>query len=35
MNYYEHIIRNADAWQRIAAYIHDNPARWDEDRLNS
>lgn len=34
-NYYEHIIRNADAWQRIAAYIHDNPARWDEDRLNS
>ena len=26
-NYYEHIIRNADAHHKIAAYILDNPAK--------
>ena len=33
-NYWEHIIRNQAAHQRIAAYIHNNPARWEEDRLH-
>jgi putative transposase len=32
-NYYEHIIRNEDAYFRIAAYILDNPRRWSEDSL--
>lgn len=27
-NYYEHIIRNKDALNRIRKYITDNPARW-------
>ena len=31
-NYYEHIIRTADALDRIREYITDNPARWAEDR---
>lgn len=30
-NYYEHIIRHETAYQRIAAYIVDNPSRWSED----
>jgi putative transposase len=32
-NYYEHIIRNEEDWQRIHDYILSNPSRWREDRL--
>ena len=30
-NYYEHIIRNEDAYLKIAQYIQTNPQRWEED----
>jgi hypothetical protein len=30
-NYYEHIIRNETALNRIRQYIADNPARWAQD----
>jgi REP element-mobilizing transposase RayT len=30
-NYYEHIIRNGESYQKIAAYIRNNPAQWQED----
>jgi putative transposase len=30
-NYYEHIIRNEESYQKIAAYIRNNPAQWQED----
>ncbi|MFN3639349.1 MAG: transposase [Flavobacterium sp.] len=30
-NYYEHIIRNANAYQRISNYIIENPKKWRED----
>ncbi|WP_279137028.1 transposase [Parabacteroides johnsonii] len=30
-NYYEHIIRNYDDYDRISCYIHHNPGRWEED----
>lgn len=30
--YYEHIVRSDDDWDRIRAYIRDNPARWAEGR---
>lgn len=30
-NYYEHIIRNGESYEKISAYIHDNPARWADD----
>ena len=33
-NYYEHIIRNEAALNRIRRYIADNPARWAEDPEN-
>lgn len=33
-NYYEHIIRNQAALERIRAYIAHNPRRWDSDREN-
>ncbi len=33
-NYWEHIIRNENEYHRIAQYIHDNPAKWENDRLN-
>ena len=33
-NYYEHIIRNERALQRIRQYIINNPARWDMDIEN-
>ena len=33
-NYYEHIIRNEAALNRIRQYIMDNPARWAEDPEN-
>lgn len=32
--YYEHIIRNERELNAIRQYIHDNPARWLEDRDN-
>jgi len=34
-DYYEHIIRNPSAADRIARYIESNPARWNEDKENS
>ena len=33
-NYYEHVIRNQSALDRIRQYIADNPARWPEDPEN-
>ena len=33
-NYYEHIIRNEGEMQRIAAYIQQNPRRWQDDQLH-
>jgi len=32
-NYYEHIIRNDDEYNRIAEYISNNPKTWKEDKL--
>jgi len=34
-NYYEHIIRNEIAFDRISQYIIENPARWQNDCLYS
>lgn len=34
-NYYEHIIRNKTAWQRICQYIQNNPASWQTDQLHA
>ena len=33
-NYYEHVIRSDESLNRIRAYIHYNPARWDLDKYN-
>ena len=33
-NYYEHIIRNPDAMDKIRQYIVNNPVSWEIDRLN-
>jgi putative transposase len=33
-NYYEHIIRNYQSYQRISNYIINNPAKWEEDKFN-
>lgn len=33
-NFYEHIIRDQDDYNRIQAYIHDNPRRWAEDEYH-
>ncbi len=33
-NYYEHIIRNEQAYDRIAQYILNNPAKWHIDKFN-
>ncbi len=33
-NYYEHIIRDADEWNRIHLYIEFNPSAWDADEEN-
>lgn len=33
-DYYEHIIRNEGALNRIRRYIADNPARWEQDAEN-
>ena len=30
-NYHEHIIRNEDSFRKIATYIQNNPANWQED----
>ncbi len=30
-NYYEHVIRNHEEWERIHRYIQSNPSRWAED----
>lgn len=32
-NYYEHIIRNEQSYQRISEYIINNPAKWSEDKF--
>ena len=34
-NYYEHIIRNEAAYTRIANYIINNPANWEDDKFSS
>jgi len=33
-NYYEHIIRNQQAYDKIYQYIKDNPALWEVDQLH-
>lgn len=33
-NYYEHVIRDDEALNRVRQYIHDNPARWAFDHDN-
>ena len=33
-NYWEHIIRNENEYNRIAQYIIDNPIKWENDKLN-
>jgi REP element-mobilizing transposase RayT len=33
-NYWEHIIRNENEYQRIAQYIINNPQKWSLDKLN-
>ncbi|MFZ3114612.1 MAG: transposase [Syntrophales bacterium] len=33
-NYWEHIVRNERELNRIRDYIHNNPAKWESDRLN-
>jgi putative transposase len=32
-NYYEHIIRNEQSYQRISEYIINNPAKWTDDKF--
>jgi len=32
-NYYEHIIRSEEEYERIADYIVDNPEKWQEDKF--
>ena len=32
-NYWEHIIRDEESYERIAAYIAQNPDKWNEDNL--
>jgi putative transposase len=33
-NYYEHIIRNQQAHQKIQTYIHQNPRHWTTDKFH-
>lgn len=33
-NYWEHIIRNEQALNRIRKYIHNNPTQWEQDKLS-
>lgn len=32
-NYYEHVIRDENAYNNISNYILDNPKKWDEDKF--
>ena len=32
-DYYEHIIRSTEEYERIADYITDNPAKWKDDKF--
>ncbi|MAC95110.1 MAG: hypothetical protein CMC96_06385 [Flavobacteriales bacterium] len=32
-NYYEHIIRNPKAYERISKYIIENPLKWRDDKF--
>lgn len=32
-NYYEHIIRNEESYNKIVEYIENNPKKWDEDKF--
>ena len=34
-NYYEHIIRNQEEWERISGYIIANPDQWPDDVENT
>jgi putative transposase len=33
-NYYEHILRSQEDYERIGGYIRDNPANWEQDNEN-
>ena len=33
-NYWEHIVRDENEYQRISEYIINNPMKWDMDKLN-
>ncbi len=33
-NYYEHIIRDGESYQKIADYIVNNPSKWNEDKFH-
>lgn len=33
-NYWEHVIRDDDSYDRIAEYILQNPSKWNDDQLN-
>ena len=33
-NYWDHIIRNGNEYNRISQYIIDNPIKWEDDKLN-
>ena len=33
-NYYEHVIRNDEEWDRVREYIASNPMRWEMDKEN-
>jgi len=34
-NYWEHIIRNEQSYQRISEYIINNPAKWNDDKFHN
>jgi len=34
-NYWEHIIRNENEYNRIAQYINSNPKNWEQDQLTN
>lgn len=34
-NYWEHIIRNEQSYNRISKYIINNPVNWDDDKFNA
>ncbi len=34
-NYWEHIIRNGNEYNRISDYIKNNPSKWNNDKLNN